>query len=255
MGTPTPRDEIGEWPGPRWWEGDQNTLGVAAPGVFHFGMTKLCKACGTLKSAAEFSKNTRAHDGLQASCKECQKAARRALRAVHAEIRVEPPPEMVCSQCGDLKPILAFGIDKSTKHGRRLHCRDCDAAMKRVYHAENGEVINAKRSARYFRDPVAAGAKKREYKTANRPLMRRIRADRRARELQQTLPLTIEQKAEMLAIYEEAAHLARESGVPHHVDHIVPLRGKLVWGLHVPWNLTPLPAAENLRKSSKFEVG
>ncbi len=75
---------------------------------------------------------------------------------------------------------------------------------------------------------------------------------RRARKLHAT-PAWVDLGA-IRAIYVDAAQVSRETGQAHHVDHIVPLRGEGVCGLHVPWNLRVLPAYENRRKGNRLST-
>lgn len=77
-------------------------------------------------------------------------------------------------------------------------------------------------------------------------------AKRRTLRLQRT-PLWADAEA-IRAIYLEAQRLTRDTGVPHHVDHDVPLQGKLVSGLHVHNNLQILTGSENSKKRNRFEI-
>ena len=64
--------------------------------------------------------------------------------------------------------------------------------------------------------------------------------------------ITDEQITELRAIYETAARMTQETGESWHVDHIIPIRGRRVSGLHVPSNLQIIRASDNHRKSNSF---
>ena len=55
-------------------------------------------------------------------------------------------------------------------------------------------------------------------------------------------------------MYELAALRTKTFGFAWHVDHVIPLQGKLVSGLHTPYNLQVIPGVENVRKSNTFEA-
>lgn len=64
--------------------------------------------------------------------------------------------------------------------------------------------------------------------------------------------LSSDQIGEIRSFYETATFLSRTSGTEYHVDHIVPIKGKTVCGLHVPWNLQVITADENMKKHAKL---
>ena len=82
-----------------------------------------------------------------------------------------------------------------------------------------------------------------------------ITAKRHASKLQRTLIwLTKEHYKQIADFYKKAKELDALTGIKHHVDHIVPLQGENVSGLHVPWNLQILTAAENCSKNNSFNT-
>lgn len=84
----------------------------------------------------------------------------------------------------------------------------------------------------------------RDYAKANRGKVNARTAARRAG-LKQATPRWVDREA-LKQIYVEASKLGLS------VDHIVPLNGKNVSGLHVPWNLQLLPLVDNVHKSNKL---
>lgn len=96
---------------------------------------------------------------------------------------------------------------------------------------------------------------RRQYQQNNRATVNAGCAKRRAAKLMRTPAwLSAEHLDQIKAVYKKANTLTQRTGVLHHVDHIVPLQGINVSGLHVPWNLQILTASENSSKSNRMQT-
>lgn len=100
-------------------------------------------------------------------------------------------------------------------------------------------------------------AQLREYRNAwkeNNKLQVRADTKARRRKHREATPkwLSRRQKSEIRQLYQIAITMTQTTGEQYVVDHIVPLRGDSVCGLHVPWNLRVITQDENLKKSNKL---
>lgn len=89
----------------------------------------------------------------------------------------------------------------------------------------------------------------RQYFEANRGKFNHLQNKRRAIKLN-ALPAWVN-LSKVEKMYEKAAYLTENTGESYHVDHIVPLQGKNVCGLHVEYNLQIIRAKDNLKKGNR----
>lgn len=126
---------------------------------------------------------------------------------------------------------------------------------KRTYtwKKENKDVCNELSKAWRKANPEKAKTSVANWNKLNRDKVTLYIAKRRATKRNATPSwLTQEQLNQIANMYWLAKDLEAVSGQKYHVDHIIPLQGDGVCGLHVPWNLQILPSDMNIAKSNKY---
>ena len=117
---------------------------------------------------------------------------------------------------------------------------------------DNNEIKKI-RNRYYSRNKEKLCNRSKNWQKRNPNIMREIRSRRRASKLKAVPPwVSKEHKCQIRDIYKQCAKLTKQTGIQHHVDHIIPLQSNLVCGLHVPWNLQILTAEENMKKHNKL---
>ena len=123
----------------------------------------------------------------------------------------------------------------------------------KAWYGANKEKRKAYRKADYEVNKEKQKAQMKAYREANQSAKNAHHAKRKASKLQRTPSwLTKEDLAEIKDIYRIAKRRSEVEGIEYHVDHIMPLQGKNISGLHVPSNLQILRATENLSKGNKY---
>ena len=156
-----------------------------------------------------------------------------------------------CVEC--LKVEWAKGNATRAEYFKQYNQSEAGQRSKKNYYERNKDAVIARAQARSS-DTVRLYKSK--YKKKNPELYRAL-VNFRRRRFKDATPkwLTKEDKKAIRQLYIDAMTVTRVTGTPYVVDHIIPLNGESVSGLHVPWNLRVMTREENLKKSNKLVDG
>jgi hypothetical protein len=152
---------------------------------------------------------------------------------------------------------MAHGI-WSTEYGQQYRAKNLEhiKTIKKEYYLKNKKEIIAKQMA----DPNRK-EKRKLWEENNKIYMRQYAKDYRKQNKEyinfknRTRKALKNQRIPKWADLKEIEKIYKECPEGHHVDHIVPLNGKIVSGLHVEYNLQYLTASENIAKHNLFPYG
>ena len=206
--------------------------------------TKACTKCKKTKHLELFRNDSRLKSGKGSVCINCARKYALIIRNKDIAKARKKSKEWAAKNPGKATKNKLAWAEKN---------KDKVLAAGQKYHKQNKETRLAKNKERRMQNPEIYREYVKKWRSENMGQVLATNALRHANKLQRTPKwLTKEDKRKISNIYKNARHLTVTTGEQHHVDHIIPLQGKLVSGLHVPLNLQILHWKDNLSKRHKY---
>ena len=183
---------------------------------------KFCHKCSTTKNISLFNKAYSKYDGLSSWCKQCNKQYYAANKKRHIEAvnKWKEENRVKVKEDSQKYYIKNKGYRLQYNSEWRKINKDKCSEYNKIWRKNNRGVVNS-------------------YDVKRRTKIKRA------------VPLWAD-TWKMKQYYILAKELSRIYGTEFHVDHIVPLQGKNVSGLHVENNLQIITKTENLKKGNRF---
>lgn len=192
---------------------------------------RACTKCGIAKPVSDFHKDGNAIGGISRRCKDCARANARKWNADNSERKTKAR-----------KAYYSIEENRGQKqqYDRRYRAENIEAKreLNRSYSVRNSAAIVDRVRKWRIANPERNAAQKRKDTATRRAIIKRA------------CPSWADHR-KIAEVYVLADRLTRETGIPHDVDHIYPLAGRISCGLHVHQNLRAIPATDNRKKSRK----
>lgn len=162
--------------------------------------------------------------------------------------------EAPCKKCGEINKLTRNRWNKQNqKFYLQTTCKDCESSAFKSYQKDHLEYFREYNKKDYAKK-VGGVKRNMNHTPESRAEWKRQKANSRCSRAKQA-----RFKDDFTKFITKEAHDLRVrrnnlTGIEWHVDHVVPLKGKDVCGLHLWTNLQVIPKLLNLRKGNKNSV-